>query len=116
MRATQEAISGNAPEWWSPLRDLFRSWAQLSAALTNLAAGLYANALAKVGLLGKFGRTLFVVLGTIAAFLAPIAATALNQSASLGQRLFVFIVPAVPFILPYLIGVNLVRRAGDPAS
>jgi hypothetical protein len=115
-RAAQETASGNAPGWWPPLREFVFSWLVLFAVLTYLATSLYAIALGNVGLLGKFGRALFVVLGVIAAALALIAVTELNEPATLVHGPFVFIIPAVPFILPYLIGVNLVRRSGDPVS
>ena len=59
---------------------------------------------------------MFVALGTIAAVLALIAISTSNRTGTLTHGLFVFIIPAVPLILPYFIGVNLVRRAGDPAS
>lgn len=32
---------------------------------------------------------------------------------NMGRGVFVLLIPAVPMILPYPIGVNLVRRAGD---
>jgi len=84
--------------------------------LSYLATSLYAMALGKVGLLAKFGGAVFVVLGAIATVLALIAIITPNGTGTLTHGLFVFIIPAVPLILPYLIGVNLVRRAGDPAS
>ena len=84
--------------------------------LSYLATSLYAMALGKVGLLAKFGGAVFVVLGAIATVLALIAIITPNGTGTLTHGLFVFIIPAAPLILPYLIGVNLVRRAGDPAS
>ncbi len=116
LRAAQEASTGNTPEWWTPLFGLFHSWVVLFAVLTYVATSLFAMALGKVGLLGKFGRILFVVLGTTAAALALIAIAMTFGPATPGRGLFVLLVPAVPFVLPYLIGVNLVRRAGDPNS
>jgi hypothetical protein len=116
MRATQVASSGNVPQWWPPFSLLIDAWLGLFAVLTYLATSLYAMALGNVGLLGKLGSVVFVVLGVIAAALVLIAITSSNQPATLVHGVFVFLIPAVPFILPYLIGVNLVRRAGDPVS
>jgi hypothetical protein len=116
MRAAQLASSGNAPEWWPLLAALIYAWIALFAVLSYLAASLYALALGIVGLLGKLGRLLFVVVGTGAAALVLIAVTISGGSVTFGQGLGAFLIPAVPFILPYLIGVNLVRRAGDPDS
>jgi hypothetical protein len=116
LRVMEEVSSGKAPEWWPPLHALWESWLVLYAVLTYLSASLYAMALGNVGLLGKFGRIVFVLLGAIAAALALIAVSLLNPGATLVHGLFVLIIPAIPFILPYLIGVSLVRRAGDPVS
>jgi hypothetical protein len=116
LRATEVANSGNSPQWWPPFNALWESWLVLYAVLTYVATSLYAVAFRNVGLLGKFGSILFVVLGTVAAGLALIAVTELAPGATLVHGLFVLIIPAVPFILPYLIGVNLVRRAGDLVS
>jgi hypothetical protein len=112
----QQRSAGNTPAWSSPLLILIFSWIELYAVLSYLATSLYAVALGKVGLLSKFVCVLFVALGTIAAVLALIAITTPNQTGTLTHGLFIFTIPAVPLILPYLIGVNLVRRAGDPVS
>jgi hypothetical protein len=72
-------------------------------------------ALRKVGWLGKIGGATFAVLSAISAVLAVVAIATPNQQATLTHGFFVFLIPAVPMIVPYLIGVNLIRRAGDPA-
>ena len=109
----QQRNSGNTPTWASPLLILMSSWLSLYAVLTYLAASLYAMALGRVGLIGKFGGAVFVALGTIASILVLIAILTPNQSGTLTHGLFVLQIPAVPLILPYFVGVNLVRRAGD---
>lgn len=109
----QQRNSGNTPTWSSPLLILMRSWDSLYAVLTYLAASLYATALARVGLIGKLGATVFVALGVIASIFAVIATVTPNQSGTSTHGLFVLQIPAVPLILPYFIGVNLIRRAGD---
>ncbi len=109
----QQRNSGNTPTWSSPLLILVGSWDSLYAVLTYLAASLYAIALARVGLIGKLGAAVFVALGAIASIFAVIASVAPNQSGTSTHGLFVLQIPAVPLILPYFIGVNLVRRAGD---
>jgi hypothetical protein len=109
----QQRNSGNTPTWASPLLILMSSWLSLYAVLTYLATSLYAMAFARVGLIGRFGRAVFVALGAIASILALVAILTPNPSGTLTHGLFVLQIPAVPLILPYFIGVNLVRRAGD---
>ncbi len=112
-QVAQAGIAGNTPAWASPLVTAIDSWLSLYAVLIYLATSLYAMALGKVGWLAKFGGAAFAVLGAISAALAVIAITTPNRGGTLMHGLFVFLIPAVPMILPYLIGVNLVRRAGD---
>jgi hypothetical protein len=73
-----------------------------------------ATALANLGLLGKFGRASFIILGTIAAASALIGFT--TRTPTIAQAFYPFMIPAMPFLLPNFIGVSLVRSAGDPAS
>jgi hypothetical protein len=112
----QQRNSGNTPTWVSPLLILMGSWASLYSVLTYLAVSLYAIALARTGMIGNLGRNVFVALGAIASILAVVATLMPNPSGTFTHGLFVLQVPAVPLILPYFIGVNLVRRAVDPVS
>jgi hypothetical protein len=91
----------------NPCLTEYFAWLWLYAVLTHLAVVLYATALAKVGLLGKFGHALFVV----SARLRPSW-----RNPTLARAFYPFMIPAVPFLRPYFIGVSLARRAGDPAS
>ena len=112
----QQGIAGNTPAWASPLLRVISSWLKLYAVLSYLATSLYAMAMGKVGLLGKFGRAAFSSLGAMAALLALIAIISTNTTGTLTHGLFVFLIPAVPLMLPYFLGVNLVRLAGDSTS
>ena len=112
----KQASAGNIPAWTSPLQILISSWLELYAVLSYLATSLYAMALSKAGWLAKFGCAAFAGLGAIAAVLALIAIITPNGTGTLTHGFFVLLIPAVPLILPYLLGVNLVRRAGDSVS
>ena len=109
----KQASAGNIPAWTSPLQILISSWLKLYAVLSYLATSLYAMALSKAGWLAKFGCAAFAGLGAIAAVLALIAIITPNGTGTLTHGFFVLLIPAVPLILPYLLGVNLSRRAGD---
>ena len=52
----------------------------------------------------------------MAAIAAVVAIRTANSTGKLTHGLFVVIIPAVPLILPYFLGVHLVRRAGDPVA
>jgi len=55
----------------------------------------------------------FAAVSAMAAIVAIVAIRTANSTGTLTHGLFVVIIPAVPLILPYFLGVHLVRRAGD---
>ena len=111
--AATERSSGNHPDWVRPMGIMIASWLYLYAVLSYIATSLYAVALGKIGLLGKLGRTAFATISGIAAVLSVVAIRTANNTGTLTHGLFVLIIPAVPLILPYFLGVHLIRRAGD---
>jgi len=111
--AATEHSSGNHPDWVRPFGIMIASWLYLYAVLSYTATSLYALALGRVGLLGKLGRSVFAAVSAMAAIVAMVAIRTANSTGTLTHGLFVVIIPAVPLILPYFLGVHLVRRAGD---
>ncbi len=109
----QRAASGKMPEWYAPLRNHFTLVALVEVALTYLATAAFGAALRSVGWMGKIISQVFVALSLVA---VPLVALFPLYSSKLALPGFVLAVPAVPFVMPYLIGVNLVRRAGDQSS
>lgn len=106
MRAKSVAHSGNVPDWWLPLVSLSLVWLGTYAVLTHLGTVFYAIGLAKVSLLGKAGGTVFVLVGTIAAVGALISISA--HTIAIKEAFYPFMIPAVPFLLPYFLGVGLI--------
>ena len=111
----QWAASGKMPEWIAPLSRQSAIVGLVEVALTYLGTAAFAAALRSVGWVGRITCQVFVALSLVAVPLVALSPIFPRQ-VNLGLPIFVLAVPAVPFILPYLIGVNLVRRAGDPAS
>lgn len=109
----REHSSGNHPDWVRPFGIMIASWLYLYAVLSYTATSFYAIALSKVGLLGKLGRTGFAGVSAIAAVLAVVAIRTANSTGTLTHGFFVLLIPAVPLILPYFLGVAMIRRAGD---
>jgi hypothetical protein len=109
----QWAASGKMPEWHAPLRYHFWIVGVVEVALTYLATAAFAAALRSVGWLGKISSQVFVALSLVA---VPLVALFPLYPSNLALPGSVLIVPAVPFIMPYLIGVNLLRRVGDSAN
>lgn len=102
----QHPPDGTTPGWYSWLFAVSAAF----KTLTYLATAFFMLALRKVEWVGKTSSKLMVGLCLLAALLVPIFPLLPSGFASV---FFAVRVPAVAFIMPYLIGVNLVRRAGD---
>jgi hypothetical protein len=105
--------SGKMPDWYAPIKSHFIIVGFVEVALTYLATAAFATALRIVGLLGKTGCRIFQGLSLLA-----VLSIVLSQlfPGRLLTPAFVLGIPAVPFLMPYFIGVNLLRRAGDSAA
>lgn len=100
----------NFPDWFLPVRQLFGLISVTEVALTYFATFAIAVSMKKAGWLSKtscFFYTLFSLL----------AFTIIVLSAFLTEPLkvpgFAVSIPAFPFLMPYFMGVNLLRQAGN---
>lgn len=109
----QRAGSGKMPEWWAPLRSHFTIVGDVEVALTYLAIAAFATALRSVGRMGRIASRVVAGVSLIA---VPLVALLPLYPSKLALPGFVLGIPAVPFVMPYLIGVNLLRGAGDTVT
>lgn len=107
-----QAIEGvvNTPEWFLPIRQLFRMVSVTEVALTYLATFAMAVALKKSGWLSHRSSTLYILFSLTAFGIVTAYACFRDALAIPG---FLLSIPAFPFLLPYFIGVNLLRKAGN---
>ncbi|PZR28192.1 MAG: hypothetical protein DI535_07245 [Citrobacter freundii] len=95
------------PEWYLSVRDLFYWLASIALALLYLSAALFAVSLKKAGVF-KAGAsnvyTAFSVFGFIFSLMPPSAPAPLDVIA------YLVAVPAIFFILPYLMSINLATK------
>jgi len=122
-----QASSGQPPEWLLPLNRQAGIVDDLEVILTYLATAAFAVALLRIGWLGRGTSRVFVGISLFAVLCLTVAAAVVLQfppgrlrfeTASLGVKIafipgFVFGIPAIPFIIPSLMGVTLLRRAGE---
>ena len=89
----------------------------VAVALTYFAAAAYTVSLARAGLLGRKGSLAYAVLNIVALSLVVIAiADHPSASDSISWYIipgFILSVPALPLIMPALLGAVLLRRAGN---
>jgi hypothetical protein len=90
----------------------------LAGALTYVAAAAFAASLARTGWLGRKAFLAYIILNFIALFFIVIDVVVHADPAADSQPWytipgFVFVIPALPLIMPSLFGAVLLRRAGD---
>lgn len=105
--------SEKLPEWFKPIRVLFGMISVLEVALTYLATSVFAVSLKLTGLTGKISSKVYVVISIIAFLIILISNFLPEPFITAG---FIVSIPAIPFIMPYYIGVNLLHREGEKYS
>jgi hypothetical protein len=98
------------PAWYGPLRSLFGAISTVEVALTYLATAAFAASLRVAGWFSPTASRLYGFFGLLGAVLATLPASMLGPVATAG---FIVSVPAIPLIMPYLIGIHLLRRIGN---
>lgn len=104
------ANSSNFPDWFQPVRQLFRLVSVTEVALTYLATFLIALAMRKAGWLSKTSAAVYFLF-SILAFVIVILSAFFTETFKIPG--FAVSIPALPFLLPYFIGVNLLRDIGN---
>lgn len=98
------------PDWVIPLRSQFFYINMMVAALVYLATAGFAQALKKAGWFSAAACQIYIIISLLFFVLDVLPPTLPEPFATLN---FVVSIPAVPFMIPYFIGVNLLRKLGD---
>ena len=98
------------PEWFKPLRQIFGMVSVVEVALTYLAIAFFSVSLNMTGRLSKTSKNIYVVLSLIAFLIIILSAFLPEPFVTAG---FAVSIPAIPFLMPYFIGINLLKREGD---
>lgn len=106
----QASSTGRDPSWVEPFRNYFTSLTVLWAVLAYLATAGYAVALRRTGRMGNVTSWLFVGVSVVAVVLVPFFPLMPSTLALPG---FILSIPAVPYFMPYWMGVNLASRTGE---
>ena len=98
--------AGKRPEWYPPVTTFFYVIAVVEVVLVYFATILFAIALKKTGILSSRASRWYVVIAIIGAVFALIPPSWPEPFSIFG---YLAVIPAIPFIMPYLIGVRLLR-------
>lgn len=110
--------AGEVPAAIVSLRDTLDVLLDLGAVLTYLATAAFAASLGRVKWLGRRATRAFIIVSFVALLFLMIRGLQYPDPRALSTPWytnpgFVVGIPAVPFIMPFLFGVVLLRRAGD---
>lgn len=103
------ANSTSFPDWFSPIKQTFGLISVVEVALTYVATFFIVKAMRQVGWINKtssFFYTLFSLLAITIVILSAFFRETLNVPG------FALSIPAFPFLMPYIIGINLLRKVG----
>lgn len=113
--------AGHTPDAIVSLGDTLDVLLDLGVVLTYLATAAFAASLGRVRWLERRAARVFIVVSFVALLFLMIRGLQYQDPKALSTPWytnpgFVVGIPAVPFIMPFLIGVALLRRAGDKQS
>jgi hypothetical protein len=107
FKSFSNAPSAKRPDWYLPVRSLFSSISLVEVALIYLATAAFAVSL-KVAKWFKPAACLIYIAISLLGMVLDILPSVLPESfAAVG---FFVSIPAIPFIMPYFFGVNLLLR------
>jgi len=112
-RLYQQMVTAHAsatPEYLPPLRTMFYYVNILVSALIYLATLFFSLSLKKTGWFKPSACNCYIVISSLFLVLDLLPPSLPDPFATLN---FIVSIPAIPFMVPYFIGINLLRRAGN---
>ncbi|WP_157618270.1 hypothetical protein [Spirosoma spitsbergense] len=105
-----DAASPKRPDWYLPLRALFAWISSIEVALIYLATASFAVSLGRVGWLKPMACRVYIGMNLLGFFLCVLPSFSIEPLTIAGYAVSI---PAIPFVMPFLMGVNLLRRIGN---
>jgi hypothetical protein len=110
LRIHVASASDKMPEWFSPIQKQMVIIMAVEVALTYLATAAFAASLKSAGWFKKTASHIYIIISLLCFLSAVLVIFAPEPIASACS---IVCVPAFPFIMPYIMGINLLRRAGN---
>jgi len=116
--ATAKLHGGEIPPAFRDLNEVISMILFLAGALTYIAAAAFAVSLGQAKWIGRGAARAFMIISVVALLLLVIRGLHFPDPKALSAPWytnpgFIVGIPAVPFIIPFLFGVVLLRRAGE---
>jgi len=101
--------AGQRPDWYLPVRAEFGLVSTVEVGLTYVATAAFATSLRAAGWIPPTAGRVYQGLNLLGLILATLPPGLPEPLATFG---YLVCVPAIPFIMPYVMGVNLLQRVG----
>ncbi len=111
FKIVMASSSEKMPEWFLPTRKIFGLISLVEVALTYLAIAAFAASLRAVGWLSKTACRIYIVISFLGFLIMALSFIKPLETVS-----DIASIPAIPFIMPYFMGINLLRRAGNKSD
>lgn len=98
------------PEWYLPLRAQFGLISAVEVGLIYAATAAFATSLKTVGWFKPAACRIYIIVSSLGFLLTVLPPSVPEPFATAG---YLVCVPAIPFVMPYLMGINLLRRVGN---
>lgn len=108
--------AGELPPWIGPINEVLDVVLFIAGVLTYFATAAFAASFGKNGWLGRGATRAYVIMNFVALLFLVMRGLTFPDVTATPWFLrpgFIVGVPAVPWIMPFLLGVVLLRRAGD---
>jgi hypothetical protein len=110
FRIRVASASDKMPEWFPPIKNQMVIIMFVEVALTYLATAAFAASLKSAGWFRKTASRIYIIINLLC-FLSIVLSTFTPEL--IATACTIVCIPALPFIMPYFIGINLLRRAGN---
>jgi len=111
---TKEALTlGKLPEWHQPVRKLFLVVSIVEVCLTYLATAAFAASLKSAKWFKGVASKAYIIISLLACVVVALYGFYPESITNNGFPFYPFMIPAIPFIMPFYMGINLLKRAAD---
>lgn len=101
------------PEWYQPVKKQFMLISVIEVSLTYFATAAFAASLKSAQWFRKGASRVYIIISLLAFLSVALYGLYPETISAAGFPFYPFMIPAIPFTMPYYIGINLLRRAGN---
>ena len=113
FKTKEASLLQTLPEWYQPVKKLFLVVSIVEVSLTYFATAAFAASLKSAGWLKKGTSSIYIIISLVIFVLVASYGFYPEKIVVAGFPFYPLMIPAIPFMMPYYIGISLLRRAGN---